>query len=328
MRLNKLWHRATYCLIRHEPTGLPSHPIDDIYVLVQKRSSLKDYCPSRLDPTPGGVVGYGEDSLVNITRELEEEMGLCGLALKHLFIFPYQDDHVRVWGYFYECVFCGTLSELKLQEEEVETVLRMNLQDLHHCMESEPSTFMADSIHAMQLYLQYQKDMKLQRRFLKGSSSDLEAFSIRPKIEAIFFDCDDCLYFDNWKTANKLTAKIDEWCVNYGLAPGVAYQLYKQYGTALRGLLAEGYLEASDEAIQQYLDDVHDIGVQELIVPDPKLHAMLSRLDPSIPRYVFTASVEQHALRCLEALGIQEFFPNPMIDCLVCDLETKHSAHC
>ena len=352
MRLIKLWHRATYCVIRHvevpplEEDGLqPSRSHhendiqgdDEIYVLVQKRSSFKDYCPSKLDPTPGGVVGYGEECLTNITRELEEEMGITSFSpsssgslaapLKLLFTFPYQDDHVRVWGYFYECTFQGSLSDLQLQEEEVEAVYRMSLRELYRCMESQPSIFMPDSIHAMNLYLQYQKDLKVQRRFLKGSSSDLEAYSIRPKIQAIFFDCDDCLYFDNWNTANRLTAKIDEWCVNHGLSSGHAYQLYKQYGTALRGLLAEGYLEHSDEAIRKYLEDVHDIGVEHLITADPKLQTMLSKLDPSIPRFVFTASVEQHARRCLKALGVEQFFPNRVIDCLACDLETKHSAH-
>jgi pyrimidine 5'-nucleotidase len=356
MRLIKLWHRATYCVIRHVEPSLPEegvpatrrHPHDhpnmlqgeedhDIYVLVQKRSSFKDYCPSKLDPTPGGVVGHGEECLDNITRELEEEMGISSspssggsslaAPLKLLFTFPYQDDHVRVWGYLYECTFQGSLSDLQLQEEEVETVFRMSLPELYRCMESQPSMFMPDSIHAMSLYLQYQKDLKVQRRFLKGSSSDLEAYSIRPKIQAIFFDCDDCLYFDNWNTANRLTAKIDEWCVNHGLSSGHAYQLYKKYGTALRGLLAEGYLEHSDEAIRKYLEDVHDIGVEHLIAADPKLQAMLAKLDPSIPRFIFTASVEQHARRCLQALGVEQFFPNRVIDCLACDLETKHSAH-
>jgi len=338
MRLCKLWHRATYCLIRHEPTPISDHPSshpkdDEIYVLVQKRSSFKDYCPSKLDPTSGGVVGYGEDCYTNISRELEEEMGIIittgGLSnLKHLFTFPYQDEQVRVWGYFYEYTYKGSIRELQLQEEEVETVLRMNLQELQHLMKTQSSTFMSDSIHAMNLYFQFQHDLKVQRRFLKGSSSDLEAFAIRPKIQAIFFDCDDCLYFDNWKTAQKLTKKIDEWCVNHGLQTGQAYGLYKQYGTALRGLLVEGYLENSDQAIRQYLEDVHDIGIETLIEPDVKLQEMFSRLDPTIPKYIFTASVSQHAQKCIKALGIEDYFTsNPIIDCVSCDLETKHSPH-
>jgi pyrimidine 5'-nucleotidase len=136
------------------------------------------------------------------------------------------------------------------------------------------------------------------------------------------------LYFDNWTTANRLTKKIDEWCTKqHGLSSGHAYQLYKQYGTALRGLLAEGYLEDTPEAIDLYLETVHDIGVEQLIQPDLRLQQVLAKLDPTIPRYVFTASVEAHARRCIRALGIEEYFDPTIIDCKRCDLETKHSQH-
>lgn len=330
MRLQGLWHRATYCLIRHEPQHLPSYAHEDMYILVQKRSSQKDYCPSKLDPTPGGVVGYNESYRDNILRELEEEMGITvdPSKLKNLFTFPYQDETVRVWGDFYEYIFVGKMSELTLQVEEVDAVYRRSLQELQEDMSLKPEDFMPDSTHAMKLYFQHSKDLSVQRRFLKGSSSDLTKFQLRPPIEAIFFDCDDCLYFDNWKTARKLTAKIEEWCLQHGLKPGQAYQLYKQYGTALRGLLAEGYIEDSPKAIKDYLEEVHDIGVETLIAPDLKLQKMLARLDPSIPRFIFTASVSQHAQKCLEALGIAKYFQDaPIIDCQACDLETKHSAH-
>ncbi len=330
MRLQRLWHRATYCLVRHEAPHLPSNPQDDIYVLVQRRSTLKDYCPGKLDPTPGGVVGFGESYLKNIERELEEEMGIDvkQASLEKLFTFPYEDQIVRVWGEFYECTYRGALHDLKLQTEEVEELLRMNLHDLQDRMKEHPNEFMPDAIHAIQLYIQHQGNLKVNRRFLKGSSDDLERFLVRPKLQAIFFDCDDCLYFDNWMTAKRLTAKIDQWCVKeHSLPSGHAYQLYKQYGTALRGLLAEGYLEDTPEAIDRFLEDVHDIGIDNLIQPDPKLQQVLSKLDPSIPRYVFTASVADHARRCIRALGIEDFFHPTIIDCKQCDLETKHSQH-
>ena len=52
MRASKpsLIHRATYAFVR-DSSG---------YFYVQKRSSIKDYCPSHFDPTPGGVVAAGE----------------------------------------------------------------------------------------------------------------------------------------------------------------------------------------------------------------------------------------------------------------------------
>jgi putative hydrolase of the HAD superfamily/pyrimidine and pyridine-specific 5'-nucleotidase len=100
--------------------------------------------------------------------------------------------------------------------------------------------------------------------------------------------------------------------------------LYKQYGTALRGLLAEGYIEHNETAIDEFLRDVHDIPIHELIQPDPDLRNLLLQIDPSIPKYIFTASVREHAVRCIKALGIDDLFVD-VIDCKVCQLETKHS---
>jgi FMN phosphatase YigB (HAD superfamily) len=51
---------------------------------------------------------------------------------------------------------------------------------------------------------------------------------------------------------------------------------------------------------------------------------MLLRMDPTIPKYIFTASIRDHAARCLQALGIDDLFVD-IIDCKTCNLETKHS---
>jgi pyrimidine 5'-nucleotidase len=330
MRLHNLWHRATYILIKHEAEHVEQH--EDCYVLVQRRSSQKDYCPGKLDPTPGGVVGHEETYLENAVREIAEEMGIdCSVESKHqlirLFTFSYEDEQVRVWGEFFELTYHGALKDLCVQEDEVDAVLRMSLDELYHRVDRQPDDFMPDACHAMRLFRQLQEDFKVNRRFLKGYSSlDLDSYGIRPKPEAIFFDCDDCLYFDNWGVANLLTAKIDAWCVDHGLQPGQAYGLYKQYGTALRGLLAEGYLQNERAAIDAFLQDVHDIPIHQLIRPDKELRLILQAIDPSIPVYIFTASVDDHARRCLQALGIEDLFVD-IIDCKKVDFETKHSRH-
>jgi pyrimidine 5'-nucleotidase len=349
MRLHNLWHRATYVLVKHVPPHLYHDPTDaptdfsSTYVLVQKRSVQKDYCPSKLDPTPGGVVGYGESYEDNAVREIKEEMGIdvkistsTGAAsdnasasntLERLFTFPYEDDKVRVWGELYECTYHGTLKDLVMQEEEVESVHRMSLQEMKDMIRDHPENFMPDACHAMRLYFQRKEDLVVQRKLLKGySSGSLEAYGLRPKPQVVFFDCDDCLYFDGWGVAKQLTAKIDQWCVNHGLHSGQAYELYKQYGTALRGLLAEGYLEESEEAIDGYLRYVHDIPVHDLLSRDEELRAMLLAMDPSIPKYIFTASVSHHAIRCIKSLGIEDLFVD-VIDCKKCNFETKHSKH-
>jgi pyrimidine 5'-nucleotidase len=351
MRLNNLWHRATYTLIilMNPPitTDVTNDWSDDdhnnnendplsfqnTYVLVQRRSSMKDYCPMKLDPLPGGVVGHDESYLDNVIRELQEEMGITISSpngestdeLQWLFTFPYEDERVRVWGEFYVYKYYGSMKDLILQKEEVDSVLCLSLQELKDTIEMTPNEFMPDACYAMQLYYQHVIDRFVKRRLLHGySSSNLDSYKLRPKPKVIFFDCDDCLYFDQWKTANQLTRKIDEWCIMHGLPSGKAYELYKQYGTALRGLLAEGYIEHNDHAIDEFLREVHDIPIHDLIQPDPELRQLLLQIDPSIPKYIFTASVREHAERCIRALGIDDLFVD-IIDCKVCQLETKHS---
>eukprot|EP00927_Polykrikos_kofoidii_P050945 TRINITY_DN44776_c0_g1_i1.p1 TRINITY_DN44776_c0_g1~~TRINITY_DN44776_c0_g1_i1.p1 ORF type:complete len:288 (+),score=44.44 TRINITY_DN44776_c0_g1_i1:3-866(+) len=120
----------------------------------------------------------------------------------------------------------------------------------------------------------------------------------------IFFDLDDCLYKNNWATAKLLTAKINDYCVStLGLPDGKAYELFKKYGTALRGLVEEKLIK--DEEIDMFLDEVHDISLDD-IERDDKLRDLLI----SIPheRWVFTASTETHAERCLARLNIADLF--------------------
>lgn len=330
MRLRKLWHRATYVLVLHKPPHDNAKGEQEQYVLVQRRSMKKDYCPGKLDPCPGGVVGYGESYLDNAKREIQEEMGIdvsssdAPNSLTRLFTFPYQDTTVRVWGDFYEAEFRGDIRDLVLQEEEVESIERISMTELRRMMAEQPQEFMTDCLHALQLYFQRKEDDRLQRKLLHGySSGNLDEYKLRPKPHVVFFDCDDTLYFDGWIVANMLTKNIENWCVNHGLRPGQAYELYKKYGTALRGLLAEGYLAHSEEAIDGFLNDVHDLPIDDHIEKDEKLRKLLLMIDPSIKKYIFTASVKHHAERCLKALGIDDLFDG-IIDCKDCNLETKH----
>jgi pyrimidine 5'-nucleotidase len=338
MRLHNLWHRATYVLIivlENATEGTARETSDEYLdatnIIVQRRSVQKDYCPRKLDPLPGGVVQFQESYRDNAIRELQEEMGIDvnarGNSLVRIFAFPFENERVKVWGEFFECRYHGRIDDLILQEEEVESAVRMSLRDLRSYIDNQPQEFMPDACHAMRLYFQRLADVQVKRRLLKGySSGDLDSYQLRPRPQVIFFDCDDCLYFDGWVTANKLTSKIDEWCVKRGLKQGQAYALYKKYGTALRGLLAEGYIENTERAVDHFLQSVHDIPVRDLLTPDMELRSMLERMDPTIPKYIFTASVKEHADRCIDALGIADLFVE-VIDCKRCDLETKHSKH-
>ena len=49
----------------------------------------------------------------------------------------------------------------------------------------------------------------------------------------IFFDCDDCLYKNDWKVANMLTRKIESFCAErLQMKEGYAYELYKKRARA------------------------------------------------------------------------------------------------
>ena len=141
-----------------------------------------------------------------------------------------------------------------------------------------------------------------------------------PTHDVIFFDCDDCLYKNEWATANMITAQIERYTTEkLGLDEGRAYALYKRYGTCLRGLQEENLLR---EGVDEFLRYAHDVDLERHISPDSALREMLERI--KTPKWVFTASVKEHAERCLRLLGVDDLFEG-IIDVRAVDFETKHS---
>lgn len=139
MRTQKLIHRATYALIRTSSN----------YFYVQKRSSLKDYCPSFFDPTPGGVVAAGESYEETNTREIEEEMGIKEVESDHLFTFYYEDQRIKCFGDAWEVVYDGPL---RLQKAEVQSVHMMTMKEILE-RAGNGEDFTPDSIHACKEYV-------------------------------------------------------------------------------------------------------------------------------------------------------------------------------
>lgn len=139
MRKNRLIHRATYAFVKNSKN----------YFYVQKRSTLKDYCPGFFDPTPGGVVAAGESYEETNVREVEEEMGITGVPSEHLFTFYYEDQRIRCFGDAWEVTYDGPL---KLQKEEVESVSMMSMQEIIDRFEA-GENFTPDSIHACREYV-------------------------------------------------------------------------------------------------------------------------------------------------------------------------------
>lgn len=140
MREKKLIHRATYAFIK----------TSNNYYYVQKRSSLKDYCPLYYDPTPGGVVAAGESYEDTNRREVDEEMGIKDTQMDHLFTFYYEDDRIKIFGDAWECTYDG---KIKLQKEEVESVHMMSMQEILSASSSGQESFTPDSIYACKEYV-------------------------------------------------------------------------------------------------------------------------------------------------------------------------------
>ena len=144
---------------------------------------------------------------------------------------------------------------------------------------------------------------------------------MRAAAQALFIDCDDCLYQNNWATAQKITESIGAYTESIGVSTERAYELYKRHGTCLKGLLLEGLID--DAGVETFLHDVHLIDYSD-IAPDPTLARTLARVD--VPMWVFTASTREHAQRCLDRIGLAGLPWRGIIDTRSCRLETKHSA--
>lgn len=106
MRQYRYWHRATYAFVLNAQGEL----------CIQRRTLSKEVFPGYFDLASGGVVGAGEAVHVAARRELEEEIGVRGVPLKHCFDFRYTDATNHVYGSAYLVRYDGPLM---LQAEEV-----------------------------------------------------------------------------------------------------------------------------------------------------------------------------------------------------------------
>lgn len=136
MRAQRLRHRATYIVV-HDGRGK---------ILVQRRTENKDFMPSMLDATAGGVVQSGENMLESARREAEEELGIADVPFAEHGMFYFEDQHCRVWGGLFSCVSHGPFA---MQEEEVAEIFWMLPEEITaRCDE-----FTDDSLKALSLWM-------------------------------------------------------------------------------------------------------------------------------------------------------------------------------
>jgi len=100
VRRENLPHAATSVFLRR-PGG---------ELFVHRRSAGKDLWPGYHDCASGGVVLAGEDPDVAAVRELGEELGVTGVALRSLLRTWYRDRHTWYLAHVYEAFWDGPVA--------------------------------------------------------------------------------------------------------------------------------------------------------------------------------------------------------------------------
>ncbi len=83
--------------------------------------------------------------------------------------------------------------------------------------------------------------------------------------------------------------------------PALRKELYQTYGTTLRGLQMTRHIDE-----QEYIDYVHDVPIDRLILPDPALRAVLLRYPQR--KIIFTNADRKHAGRVVRQLQLEDCF--------------------
>jgi isopentenyldiphosphate isomerase len=138
VRRKNLRHRSVYVLV-FNPAG---------QLFVHQRTPTKDVFPNLWDVAVGGVPHAGEAPEDGARRELAEELGITGIALRRLFRMPYEDAANRVCGTVYSCTWNGAL---RLQASEIVTGEWMDLDLLLE--RTQHGNFCPDGLQVLHRYL-------------------------------------------------------------------------------------------------------------------------------------------------------------------------------
>lgn len=126
-------------------------------------------------------------------------------------------------------------------------------------------------------------------------------------LRCILFDLDNTLYPKSLGIFDMVVERIRNYMeARMGFEKNMARQLrqeyIKNYGSTLRGLMIHQNVDPED-----YLEYVHDVGVEEKLSRNPPLAGLLQ----SVPyeKAIFTSGHRPHALKVLRCLGVDQYFP-------------------
>jgi putative hydrolase of the HAD superfamily len=126
-------------------------------------------------------------------------------------------------------------------------------------------------------------------------------------IRHLLFDLDNTLYPKSLGIFDLVIERIRNYMeVRLGYEKEWARQLRQEYlhryGSTLRGLMIHQGIDPAD-----YLEYVHDVGVEERLSANPGLGKMLDAIP--LERAIFTSGHRPHARRVLHCLGVEDYFP-------------------
>jgi putative hydrolase of the HAD superfamily len=128
------------------------------------------------------------------------------------------------------------------------------------------------------------------------------------KFATIFFDLDDTLYPSSTGLWEAIKERMnlymrDRMGFDPAEIPHMREKYYLQYGTTLRGLQANHEIDVED-----YLAFVHDLPLEDFILPNPDLCKIIAALGTR--NLIFTNADAAHARRVLKALALDACFEN------------------
>lgn len=132
VRRDNLRHAATAVLVRNSA--------GDIYV--HQRAATKDWAPSHHDAAAGGILRSGEDPAESAARELAEELGIEGVALRPLGLSAYADDTTQVVEFVYETTWDGPI---RFADGEVTSGRWLSLAELAALLQDPTWAFVPDT---------------------------------------------------------------------------------------------------------------------------------------------------------------------------------------
>ena len=125
-------------------------------------------------------------------------------------------------------------------------------------------------------------------------------------LKNVLFDLDETMYPTETGVMELIGERINEYMsLRLGIHPDEVAALrdayYKRYGTTGRGLYLHYNMDVGD-----YFEFVHDLPLDDLLEPDPRLDEMLGSLD--LQKVIFTNATAEHARRVLQVLQVEQHF--------------------